>query len=161
MRGQGGQRKHSFEQLFPLAPLSLAPLSLCNGLEFSGHLFAAKSASATERPLCVNDYSCRGFARGGVGDEWPLASLAESGISTLCLNAPPPQADPFARYDGGVFAVVTAVDLLTAEGRIDTGRVGMGGSASIAKSYSGSRCSRILPQPYVSPHHRRARFTIC
>jgi dipeptidyl aminopeptidase/acylaminoacyl peptidase len=97
------------------------------GREFTGQLFLAKSPAAAARPLFVTYYSCSGFLRGGVGDEWPLASFAASGIAALCINSRHYQSDPVARYDEGLEAVRSVVALLAGEGVIDSGRVGMGG----------------------------------
>jgi len=78
--------------------------------------------------LFVTFYNCYGFLRGGLGNEWPLATLAEDGISALCINAIPEyRLDPVARYDQGRAAVESVVKLLSTEGRIDPSRVGMGG----------------------------------
>lgn len=99
------------------------------GREFTGRFFEARGASAGHPPpLFVNFYDCYGFLRGGLGDEWPLATLAEDGISALCINAIPGyQIDVAERYDQGRAAVESVVKLLSAEGRIDRTRVGMGG----------------------------------
>lgn len=98
-----------------------------SGREYSGQLFVGRKGGAGNRPLFINYYRCTGFLRGGMGDEWPLASLAEAGISTLCINAPALNADPIVRFDGALNAVRSAVDFLAAEGHIDRSRVGMGG----------------------------------
>jgi len=99
------------------------------GREFTGQLFEARgSGTGHPPPLFVTFYNCYGFLRGGLGNEWPLATLAEDGISALCINAIPEyRLDPMARYDQGRAAVESAVKLLSAEGRIDGTRVGMGG----------------------------------
>ena len=97
------------------------------GMEFTGQLFLGKAPAVAGRPLFVTYYSCSGFLRGGTGDEWPLASFAEAGIAALCINAKPHQPDPIARYDGGLEAVRSVVDLLASEGVIDPDHVGMGG----------------------------------
>ena len=78
-------------------------------------------------PLFVNYYVCRGFLRGGVGDEWPFASLAEDGISALCINSAPYRLDPTVRYGQGLSAVRSVIDLLASKGEIDRTKVGMGG----------------------------------
>ncbi|KAF1721717.1 Atxe2 family lasso peptide isopeptidase [Pseudoxanthomonas wuyuanensis] len=96
-----------------------------HGEEFSGWLFAAPGAERA--PLFVTYYSCEGFLRGGVGDEWPLMTLAGHGISALCINANPGYLDVVRYYDQGLSAVKGAVDALAAHGRIDPSRVGMGG----------------------------------
>ncbi len=97
------------------------------GHEFTGQLFLGREATSGARPLFVTYYNCSGFLRGGVGDEWPLASFAASGIAALCINMRPYQPDAIARYDEGLDAVRSAVGLLADEGVIDPARVGMGG----------------------------------
>ncbi|AGG87600.1 Atxe2 family lasso peptide isopeptidase [Rhodanobacter denitrificans] len=110
-------------------PAKLIHWKDAQGREFTGQLFEARGASTEHPPpLFVNFYNCYGFLRGGVGDEWPLASLAEGGISALCINAVPEfRLDVVAHYDQGRSAVESVVKLLAAEGRIDRTRVGMGG----------------------------------
>lgn len=98
-----------------------------NGQTFSGYFFSGREFVGSRRPLFINLYSCSGFLRGGVGDEWPLASLAAAGIATLCIDAAPHKADPIARFNDAVSAVESAVDLLHRQGEIDPGKVGMGG----------------------------------
>ncbi|HWG87268.1 MAG TPA: Atxe2 family lasso peptide isopeptidase [Candidatus Acidoferrales bacterium] len=97
------------------------------GHHFTGQFFQARRAGHGPSPLFVNYYDCRGFLRGGVGDEWPFASLAEDGVSALCINHGPWFADAVARYDEGLSAVKSAVDLLASQGKIDRTHVGMGG----------------------------------
>lgn len=97
------------------------------GVSYTGHLFVGRSQSEGRRPLFVNYYHCTGFLRGGVGNEWPLASLAEAGISALCINAPTYTEDPFVRYDHSVTSLAAVVGLLSEEGMVDPRRVGMGG----------------------------------
>ncbi len=96
-----------------------------HGEEYSGWLFATPGAARA--PLFVMYYSCEGFLRGGVGDEWPLATLADYGISALCINGNPGYIDVARYYDQGLSAVEGAVDMLAKRGRIDPARVGMGG----------------------------------
>lgn len=97
------------------------------GQEFTGQFFPAHNTSGVPAPLFVSYYTCLGFVRGGLGDEWPLASLAEDGISALCINHPPVRVDAVERYDQGLSAVRSVVDLLAAAGEVDRSRVGMGG----------------------------------
>lgn len=97
------------------------------GRTFTGRFFPAKRKGGATAPLFVTYYSCAGFLRGGVGDEWPLASLAENGISALCINRRAWRLDAFERYDDGLSAVRSAVDLLASRDEIDRARVGMGG----------------------------------
>ncbi len=98
------------------------------GHRFTGQYFPAHRRTAVASPLVVNYYSCAGFLRGGVGDEWPFASLAEDGVSALCINyVRPMPADVVERSNLGLSAVRSAVDLLASQGEIDRRRVGMGG----------------------------------
>jgi len=98
------------------------------GREFAGQLFEARrSSGSVPPPLFVTFYTCDGFLRGGFGDEWPLASLAESGISALCINANPGYVDVVEHYGQGLAAVDSVVELLAGRGEIDRARVGMGG----------------------------------
>ncbi|MGN6227489.1 MAG: Atxe2 family lasso peptide isopeptidase [Dyella sp.] len=111
------------------APAELIRWKDEQGREFTGQLFQARGASARHPPpLFVTFYTCDGFLRGGLGDEWPLATLAEQGISALCINAIPEfRIDFVARHDQGRAAVESVVKRLAGEGRIDGTRVGMGG----------------------------------
>jgi dipeptidyl aminopeptidase/acylaminoacyl peptidase len=97
------------------------------GVEFTGQFFPARETGRGPSPLFVTYYVCKGFLRGGVGDEWPLASLAEDGISALCVNYAPYRTDAAVRYGQGLSAVESVVDLLASKGEIDRTRVGMGG----------------------------------
>jgi dienelactone hydrolase len=87
-------------------------------------------------PLVISTYMCRGFLRGGSGDEFPEFLFAQAGMVALCVN-----------YSGvGDFSVVDAaqarevpalrsmvsqyeriVDQLNQQGLIDAARVGIGG----------------------------------
>lgn len=97
------------------------------GREFTGQLFEARSVGHPP-PLFITFYTCQGFLRGGLGDEWPLASLAGHGISALCINALPGfRLDYVERHDQGRAAVESVVALLAAHEKADPGRVGMGG----------------------------------
>lgn len=98
-----------------------------NGQEFTGQFFAASGTQGAPAPLFVSYYSCPGFVRGGLGDEWPMATLAEDGIAALCINHAPVRLDAVERYDQGLSAVASAVDLLASTGEIDRAKVGMGG----------------------------------
>lgn len=109
------------------APARMIRWQDAQGREFTGQFFEAKS-SGHPPPLFVTFYTCQGFLRGGLGDEWPLASLAEQGISALCINALPGfRLDYVDRHDQGRAAVESVVALLAADGKVDPGRVGMGG----------------------------------
>lgn len=78
-------------------------------------------------PLFITYYRCNGYLRGGVGDEWPLRALAAHGIAALCINSLPSSEGGTKRYEAGLEAVRSAVDLLSARGIVDRDRVGMGG----------------------------------
>jgi len=102
------------------------------GDAFTGWYFPpATEPGAGPAPLFITYYSCTGYLRGGVGDEWPLASLAGAGIAALCIQQPP--SDPFkpggarASYDIALGGVRSVIDLLARRGEIDPTRVGMGG----------------------------------
>lgn len=102
-----------------------------DGRHFTGDLFLPPEGS-TEGPvpLFITYYACVGFLRGGLGDEWPLESLAAAGIATLCINrAPRPDAGPDRLADMKVAraGIESAIDNLVDRGLVDRGRVGMGG----------------------------------
>jgi dipeptidyl aminopeptidase/acylaminoacyl peptidase len=108
-------------------PTRLLRWTDAKGRTFTGQLYSARGTGSRPPPLFVTYYRCDGFVRGGTGDEWPLATMAEQGISTLCINQPsvPPNADE--RYGMGQSAVESAVGRLASEGMIDRTKVGMGG----------------------------------
>ncbi len=108
-------------------PASLLRWTDAEGRVFSGQFYAAKVDPGIVPPLFVNYYLCSGFVRGGLGDEWPFASLAAHGISALCINSQPYRVEPVDRYDEALSAVESAVKLLSESGQIDAARVGMGG----------------------------------
>jgi len=98
-----------------------------SGETFTGQLFEAPRSGGMAPPLFVTYYRCAGFVRGGVGDEWPLASLAENGISALCINAAPYRIAAVDRYNEGLSAIESAIQLLASRNEVDRGKVGMGG----------------------------------
>ena len=111
-----------------VAPTRLLRWEDKQGRWFTGQFYSARRGGDGPAPLFVTYYSCPGFIRGGVGDEWPLASLAQAGISALCINRRPGYTmDAVARYGEGLAAVESAIDLLSKEGEVDRARVGMGG----------------------------------
>lgn len=130
---QTGARKVLFDPNKALAQdLSKIPTQLlrwtdAKGRRFTGQLYSARRSGDTPPPLFVTYYWCMGFVRGGAGDEWPLATMAEQGISTLCINAPSFPPDAVKGYNMGQSAVESAVHLLASQGRIDKSKVGMGG----------------------------------
>lgn len=97
------------------------------GQVFTGQFYAAKKHVGTKPALFVDYYQCTGFVRGGIGDEWPFASLAAHGISALCINEGPYLVKPVDRYNEGLAAVRSVVKLLSSRGEIDASKVGMGG----------------------------------
>jgi dipeptidyl aminopeptidase/acylaminoacyl peptidase len=110
------------------SPAKLLRWKDAKGQVFTGQFYVAHGSSGEAAPLFVNYYLCTGFVRGGVGNEYPFASLAAHGISALCINHPPGYVmDAIARYEQGLAAVESAIDLLSKEGEIDSTRVGMGG----------------------------------
>ncbi|MGJ4728107.1 Atxe2 family lasso peptide isopeptidase [Luteimonas sp. SDU101] len=94
---------------------------------FTGQFYPATRTASGRPPLFISYYACRGFVRGGYGDEWPLPSLARAGISALCINRAPTRRDAVQRYEAGRLAAESAVALLAASGDIDPSKVGMGG----------------------------------
>jgi hypothetical protein len=108
-------------------PAQLLRWTDAKGRTFTGQLYSARPTGDTRPPLFVTYYRCVGFVRGGSGDEWPLATMAEQGISTLCINAPSFSANAEERYELGQSAVESAVEELASDGRIDRTKIGMGG----------------------------------
>jgi len=108
-------------------PIQLLRWTDAKGRTFTGQLYSAQQRGNKPPPLFITYYWCMGFVRGGAGDEWPLATMAEQGISTLCINSPSFSSDADKRYGIGQSAVESAVHLLASEGRIDKSKVGMGG----------------------------------
>jgi len=102
-----------------------------HGQVFNGIFFPPVSQKqGAPAPLFITYYTCSGYLRGGVGDEWPLASLAGAGIAALCIDVA--RADPFhtdqpTRYRSAVDGVSSIINLLASRGLIDSKRVGMGG----------------------------------
>ncbi|MGJ0239920.1 Atxe2 family lasso peptide isopeptidase [Novosphingobium fluoreni] len=99
------------------------------GRRFSGQLLlpAAKNGPV---PLFVTYYSCSGYLRGGLGDEFPLREFARHGIAALCINrfpAPDGVGDQVGAYRIAQSGVAAAIALLARENLVDPTRVGMGG----------------------------------
>ncbi|MGJ4802902.1 Atxe2 family lasso peptide isopeptidase [Luteimonas sp. SDU82] len=94
---------------------------------YTGYFFPAPVVDGRPPPLFVVYYRCRGFLRGSVGDEWPLPTFPGHGIAALCINAAPYDDDAYVRYQQGLTAVESVVDVLAGQGEIDPARVGMGG----------------------------------
>lgn len=132
---ESGERRVLFEpnralaaQIAREAPATLLRWEDDRGDVFTGWLFEARvPAGSSAPPLFVTYYTCDGFLRGGVGDEWPLISLATHGISALCINGNPSFKDAQENYAQGSRAVESVVRLLADAGAIDPTKVGMGG----------------------------------
>lgn len=97
------------------------------GQVFTGQYYPARRGNIARPPLFISYYKCTGFLRGGLGDEWPFASLAGNGISALCINSAPSLMNAVDRYNNGLSAVESAIELLASEGEVDCARVGFGG----------------------------------
>lgn len=99
------------------------------GLEFSGVFLPPQGMKPpTGYPLFIQYYKCKGFPRGGVGDEWPFRTLAQFGIAVLCIQARPPHPnDAVADYKMAQSGIAAAIQRLSASEGIDPDRVGMGG----------------------------------
>lgn len=130
---ESGRRQVLFEPNVALAqamkstPVSLLRWKGADGQPFTGQFYPAQGTVGSQAPLFVSYYQCTGFVRGGVGDEYPFASLAAHGISALCINQAPYVRRPIERYDSGAAAVEGAMRLLHARGEVDCANVGMGG----------------------------------
>lgn len=97
------------------------------GTRFTGQFYPATAKGHEPPPLFITYYRCSGFLRGGMGDEWPFAALAENGIAALCINAAPLKQDAVKRFEQGRAAVESVTDYLASRGDIDPTRVGVGG----------------------------------
>ncbi|MDR7193279.1 Atxe2 family lasso peptide isopeptidase [Luteimonas terrae] len=97
------------------------------GQQFTGQFYPARHEGPGRPPLFVSYYWCKGFVRGGLGEELPFASLAQDGIAALCITLAPSREDGVEQYELGRSAVESVVALLAEQGEIDPGRVGMGG----------------------------------
>lgn len=100
-----------------------------DGRQFTGVLFLPEGAPRRPLPLFISYYRCEGFIRGGMGDEWPLALLASSGIASVCVNATRiggPQ-DAVEHYRAALAGIEVLIDVLVNRGIADRSRVGMGG----------------------------------
>lgn len=99
------------------------------GRRFTGQLL--RPAGATRPvPLFVTYYSCSGYLRGGLGDEFPLRELARHGIAALCINrfaAPDGIGEQVGAYRIAQSGVAAAIALLARQNIVDPEKVGMGG----------------------------------
>ncbi len=114
-----------------MAALGLQPLKWTGsaGHEYNGWLFSPKGSASSRLPLFINYNRCEGFLRGGVGDEWPLATLAAAGIRAACINATSRKGkvDATDNSRAALEGVRALVEKMSAGGRVDPAKVGMGG----------------------------------
>lgn len=99
------------------------------GRRFTGQLLLPAGATRPV-PLFVTYYSCSGYLRGGLGDEFPLREFARNGIAALCINrfpAPDGIGDQVGAYRIAQSGVAAAIALLVREDIVDPAKVGMGG----------------------------------
>jgi hypothetical protein len=103
--------------------------SIRGGQVATGQLFLpAGKKPAGGFPLVIDFYGCRGYLRGGVGDELPLAPLAETGIATLCINqVRGPEGSQKMLEDRSLDAITDITDQMTKSGLVDRRRIGMTG----------------------------------
>lgn len=80
-------------------------------------------------PLFISYYVCPGFLKGGEGEDYPLAPLADAGFVVACMNMVPFEdvRDGLGRYRDSLAAVASLVDMLSMRGLVDPAKVGMGG----------------------------------
>ncbi|AZS19176.1 Atxe2 family lasso peptide isopeptidase [Caulobacter sp. FWC26] len=113
----------------PVAPRVLSWMT-ADGTHVTGQFFEPPRRTGRRAPLFINYYLCEGYLRGGVGDEYPFALLAQAGIASLCINkvSPPGEGyDAAADYRLATSAISSAIAMLDHEGVIDPRKVGMGG----------------------------------
>lgn len=105
--------------------------SIESGETLTGYLFHPRATRTEEpAPLFITYYSCAGYLRGGLGDEWPLAALADAGIAALCINQAQTSVaaqDSVADYQVAQEAIEAIIAILEGRGLVDQSRVGMGG----------------------------------
>lgn len=118
---------------WPFENIIVEPLRWADaqGAQHSGYLIRPPQYSSEVRhPLFIHFYNCRGFLRGGVGDEWPFAAFVNAGIAALCVNQgrfDPAHQDSVAMYERALEGIASAIDMLAERGTIDRERIGMGG----------------------------------
>lgn len=108
-------------------PVRLIHWTDAEGTRYSGQYYPVAGSNKGASPLFIAYYRCAGFLRGGMGDEWPLAVLAQQGIAALCVNGAPHVDDAVIRYDQALGSIRTIVRSLSAAGAVDPARVGLGG----------------------------------
>lgn len=71
------------------------------GVQAFGYLVLPPQHDGRALPLVIVTYSCRGFLRGGTGNEYPIYPMAAAGFAVLCF-------DPGSNYES--LAVRSAAD---------------------------------------------------
>jgi len=130
-----GERRVLYDPSAPLMDRTVQAEFLAwkddQGRAFTGYLFAPTTDDPKKpAPLFVTYYLCRGFLRGGEGDEWPLVPLAEAGVASLCVNGQLPRPDgrdAVEDYNAALAGVTAIIRTLGDRGVIDPRKVGMGG----------------------------------
>lgn len=115
----------------PSSEPHFAPLNWVDaeGRPFSGFI-ALPLGHSGPVPLFITYYSCAGYLRGGLGDEFPLRALAAHGIAAMCINRSAGfvgggrNTEAYAVAEAGIG---TIIDKLAAEGTINPAHVGVGG----------------------------------
>lgn len=129
-----GQQRTLFDPNPRLRAATLQPERLTwsggEGHDYVGWLFLPPGAPR-RTPLFITYYTCEGYIRGGVGDEWPLEALARAGIAALCITK---ARTDLTREDDGMIGyrvaqegIEAVIPLLAGRGLVDPERVGMGG----------------------------------
>lgn len=103
---------------------------------FTKLVFPAQYDSHRRYPLVISTYMCKGFLRGGSGDEFPEFLFAAAGMLALCIHyngapvrhptstAEMAQVPPLERARS---LYETIIETLDRRGLIDTNKVGIGG----------------------------------
>jgi dipeptidyl aminopeptidase/acylaminoacyl peptidase len=107
------------------------------GNPFFGKLvYPTNYQPGTRYPLVISTYYCRGFLRGGSGDEFPEFLFAQAGMLALCVDysgvgnfsaANPTQFRETPILQSVVMQYERIIDHLDRQGLIDASRVGIGG----------------------------------
>jgi dipeptidyl aminopeptidase/acylaminoacyl peptidase len=130
--------------------------TLGDGRAALGQLLLAQGRNGPA-PLLINYYDCRGFLKGGTGDEWPMQLLAQSGIAVLCIQQLPGSAkapgDNVADYSTGLQAIEAAIDHLAGKGIVDPRRVGISGLSfgSEVAMWAAMKSDRVAAVSIASP----------
>jgi dipeptidyl aminopeptidase/acylaminoacyl peptidase len=104
---------------------------------FSKLVFPPTYKSGQRYPLVISTYMCKGFLRGGSGDEFPEFLFAAGGMLSICIHYDGAQQPRYARTTDDLYVVPalertqalyeTIVNELDRRGLIDINHVGIGG----------------------------------